>query len=273
MGIVTAIILGIVQGLTEFLPISSSGHVLLVSKWLMNGEDAGAGFTAVIQIGTLLAVLIYFWSDLKRVFVGWVKSFSKSGDKKSEEARLGWALFTGTIPIVVIGFLAKDAIDGALRSPWIVAATLAGFGLLMGVADWQGRREKTLADFTIADGIKMGLWQCLALIPGSSRSGSTITGGLFMGFDRETSARFSFLLSVPAVGLSGVYKLISERENLMGAGAVPTLVATVAAFIVGYAAIAFLMNYLKKNSTWVFVIYRCILALGLVGLLASGVWS
>ncbi len=273
MGILTAIILGIVQGLTEFLPISSSGHVLLVSKWLMNGQDAGSGFTAVIQIGTLLAVLIYFWSDLSRIFVGWAKSLFNTKQRGTEESRLGWAIAIGTVPIVIVGFVFKDLIDGALRSPWIVAGALAGFGLLMGASDHVGKKSKTLSEFSVLDGLKMGLWQCLALVPGSSRSGSTITGGLFMGFDRETAARVSFLLSVPAVALSGIYKLISERKDLLGAGAIPTLVATFVAFVVGYAAIAFLMNYLKKNSTWVFVIYRCVLAVVLVGLLVSGIFG
>lgn len=273
MDLITAVILGLIQGLTEFLPVSSSGHVLLASNLLMDGQDAGSGFTAVIQIGTVVAVIIYFWKDLTRILGGWGKSLVNKDLRDTEEARLGWAVALATVPIVIIGKLMEEQIDTVLRNPWIVVVSLSVFGLLMGASEHFGKHEKTLEDFTIKDGLWMGLWQCLALIPGSSRSGSTITGGLFMGFERATAARISFLMMVPAVGLSGVYKLVTERKELLGEGIAPTLVATIVAFISGYAAVAFLMKFLQTKTTWAFVIYRVIVAGVIAGLLLTGVMS
>lgn len=271
MDLVAAAILGLVQGLTEFLPISSSGHILLVGEFLLGGKDPGAGFTAVIQIGTLLAVLIYFWKDLVRVLGTWGRSFGDRSLRSEPDVRLAWGIAAGTVPIVVAGLLLKHQIEGVFRSPLVVATGLALLGILMGAADHFGKKNREITEFSVADGVKMGLWQCLALVPGSSRSGSTITGGLLMGYDRAAAARVSFLLSIPAVALSGVYQLVSARKELLGAGLMPTVVATAVAFVSGYAAIAFLMNFLKNHSTWGFVFYRIALAIGIVVMVAQGI--
>ena len=184
-------------------------------------------------------------------------------------------MIIGTIPIVIIGYAAQDLIDGPLRSPYVAAFTLAFFGLLMALAEWKGSQTKAYEEITVKDSLVIGLWQCLALIPGSSRSGSTITGGLFLGFDRATAARLSFLLSVPAVLLSGGYKLVKDAGELLGDQLLATGVATVVSFVVGYAAIAFLMKFLQTRSTMIFVVYRLVLAAVLVfmasrGMIANG---
>lgn len=269
MGLLEAIILGLVQGLTEFLPISSSGHVLLVPA-LFGWDDAGSGFTAVIQLGTLLAVLIYFWGDIVQTLRGWTAGFRDPARRSGVDWNLGWGVVAGTVPIAVVGLLFEDQIDTILRSPLIVSGALAGFGLLMGVADRVGVKQRSFAELTIKDCVVMGLWQCLALIPGSSRSGSTMTGGLFGGFDRATAARVSFLLSIPSVAASGLYKLYKERSDLLGEGAMPTVVATVVAFLSGWMAIAFLMKFLQSKSLMVFVVYRVILAAVVAGLVYQG---
>lgn len=271
MDITVAVILGIIQGLTEFIPVSSSGHILLVSKLMMGGKDAGAGFTAVIQIGTLVAACIYFREDLGRILGGWWKSLFDKSLRGTEAPRLFWAIAMATVPIVIIGKASEKTIDTTLRSDWFVVAGLAVLGLLMGVSEKASKPTKTLDDLTVKDGFLMGLWQCLALVPGSSRSGSTITGGLFMGYERAAAARISFLMMIPAVALSGVYKLIKEKDTLLGAGLMPTIVATVVSFVVGYWAISFLMKYLQTKTTWPFVWYRIGLAAVIVVLLLSGI--
>ena len=259
MDLIQAIVLGLVQGLTEFLPISSSGHVLLLPV-AFGWEDPGAGFTAVIQLGTVLAVLIYFWKDLVRAFVGWGRSFVDKAARGTSDARLGWAVFVGTIPVVIVGLALEEEIDTAFRSPLLAALMLVGLGLLMGAADMLGKRIRDLGSANLRDGVYVGLWQCLALVPGSSRSGCTITGALFLGMDRATAARFSFLLSVPSVLGSGAYKLFKEWDHLMQEELGATIVATGVAFVSGLAAIAFLIRFLERHTTLVFVLYR--LALG-----------
>ena len=270
MDLIQAIVLGLIQGLTEFLPISSSGHLLLVPA-LFGWNDPGAGFTAVIQLGTLGAVLVYFWRDLVDMFKAWTKSFINKDARKDPKARLGWAVFVGTLPVVVAGLLFEKSIDSTLRSPFMVAATLIGLGLVLWLAEKLGRQDRGLDEVRKRDGVWIGLWQVLALIPGSSRSGSTMTGALFLGFDRATAARFSFLLSVPAILGSGLYKLIKEQEMLFSAGAMPTIIATVVAFVSGYAAIAFLMKFLQTRSTFVFVAYRVVLGIVVAVLAWQGV--
>jgi undecaprenyl-diphosphatase len=266
---IQAVVYGVIQGLTEFLPISSSGHLYLFPA-LLKLKDAGAGFTAVIQLGTLAAVLIYFRIDLGRLIGAWFRSLGDAEVRKTEEARQAWGVFWGTLPIIAVGLLLKDLIEGGFRSPWVVGVSLIFFGLLMGVAEKIGPQKKGLDRVTRRDGVVMGLFQCLALIPGSSRSGSTITGGLFMGLDRAAAARYSFLLSVPSVLASGLYKLVDERDALLAEGLAPTIIATVVSFIVGYAAIAWLMQFLQTKSLWVFVWYRVALGLAVLGLAASG---
>ena len=272
MDLIQAIILGLIQGLTEFLPISSSGHLMLVPA-LFGWSDPGAGFTAVIQLGTLAAVFVFFWKDLVGMFKAWLASLASKEARKVPEARLAWAVVLGTIPVIVFGLAFEDKIDTSLRSPYIAAATLIILGLVMAVAEKVGRQTRSLETVQVKDGLWVGLWQALALIPGSSRSGSTITGALFGGFDRATAARFSFLLSVPAILGSGVYKLIKEKDVLLAQGAPATIVATVIAFVSGYAAIAFLMKFLQTRSTMVFVVYRVILGIVVAVLAYQGVIS
>ncbi len=261
MGLIEAIVLGLVQGLTEFLPVSSSGHVLLVPV-LFGWDDPGAGFTAVIQLGTVAAVLIYFWRDLGRVLSAWGRSLFDASLRGTPDSRLGWAVFWGTLPVVVVGLLLEEQIDTAFRAPLVVAGMLVGVALVMWIAEVVSKRLRSLEDVRVSDGLVVGVWQALSLIPGASRSGSTIAGALFLGMDRQTAARFSFLLSVPSVLGSGLYKFVKDREELFAQGAMPTVVATLVAFASGYAAIAFLIAFLQKRSTAVFIAYR--LALGCV---------
>jgi len=270
--LIQAIILGLVQGLTEFLPISSSGHLFLVPE-VMGWKDAGAGFTAVIQIGTLLAVLLYFRKDLSQTLSVWIRSFSDQELRRQSEARLAWAIVLGTIPIIVAGLAFQDAIETTFRNPFVVAGALIFFALVLALAERVGKQTRTAEDFQPKDGLIMGLWQALALVPGSSRSGCTITGGLFSNFDRAAAARASFLLSIPAITLSGVYKLIQERDVLLADGATTTIVATLVAFLSGYWAIAFLMKFLQTRSTMVFVIYRLVLGAIIIALALQGYFA
>lgn len=265
-----AVVLGIVQGLTEFLPISSSGHVFLAPLLFPGMEDPGAGFTAVIQIGTIIAVLLYFWRDLLDMIKGWAASL-KPGNPQTPQSKLGWAVILGTIPIAVVGLVLEDQIDTVFRGTYVVAGSLILFGIVLAIAEKVGKRERDIKTVTLKDGLQIGLWQCIALIPGSSRSGCTITGGLFLGMERDTAARFSFLLSVPAILASGLYKLVKEKDVLLADGMTTTIIATIAAFISGYAAIAFLMKFLQTRSTMVFVIYRVALGILLIGLVLAGV--
>lgn len=266
MGIVEAVVLGIVQGLTEFLPISSTGHLRVVPT-LFGWEDPGAAFTAVIQLGTLAAVLIYFWKDLVTIFTAWLRSLA---GEKSYEGRLGWAIVVGTIPIVVLGLLGKDYIEGSLRSLTVVATMLIVVAILMLIAEKFSSHKRSSDSLSPRDGLIVGLWQAVALIPGASRSGSTITGGLFLGLERAAAARFSFLLSVPSIFAAGIYEAVKERKEILGSNLTPIIVATVVSFIVGYAAIAFLMSYLQKRSTMVFIVYRIVLGVVLLALVFSG---
>ncbi|NNV09318.1 UDP-diphosphatase, partial [Geobacillus sp. MMMUD3] len=189
--------------LTEFLPISSSAHVRIVGEWLLPGQDPGAFFTAIIQIGTEAAVVVYFWHDIVSIITKWCKALVGRHDRKDPEVRLGWLIIIGSIPIVVIGLLFQDYIEGAFRSLWITATMLIVFGLIIGFADWVGKKQYTLDDMTWGQGIVYGLAQALAVIPGVSRSGGTIMAGRFMGFERPAAARYSFLLAIPAVLGSG----------------------------------------------------------------------
>ncbi len=269
MELIQAVIYGLIQGLTEFLPISSTAHVRIVPA-LAGWPDPGAGFTAVIQLGTVLAVLIYFARDIWSALVGWTKTLTGQSHG-APEGRMGWAIFLGTIPIVILGLLGQDWIKGELRSLWVIAGTLILMGILMAVAEKVASKHRLLASVQPKDGVIVGLWQALALIPGMSRSGSTITGALFAGFDRATAARFSFLLSVPSILAAGVKELLDEKDNLLaGSNLAPTLVATVVSFVVGYASIAFLMKFIQKHGILPFVAYRILLGLVLIALLATG---
>lgn len=268
-----AIVYGIVQGLTEFLPISSSGHLLLVPAFF-GWEDPGALFTAVIQLGTMLAVVIYFWRDLLGIATTWVRSWWTPSLRRERDARMGWYLVIGTIPIVIFGFIFKDQIETAARSLYIVGTTLIVFGVILGLIDWLSRRVRDIESVNRNDAIVVGLAQALALIPGVSRSGATISAGLLLGFNREAAARFSFLLSIPAIVLSGLYGLYGELGGSTGGvGTGALIIATVVSFIVGYAAIAFLLRWLARHSLYIFVVYRVALGVIVLLLAAGGVIS
>ena len=268
-----AIILGIVQGLTEFLPISSSAHLRIIGEFLPSAEDPGATFTAITQIGTELAVLVYFWKRIVRIVGQWFRSLTGAVPRNDPDARMGWIVIIGTIPIGVLGFLFQDVIRDTFRNLWLVAIVLIVFGLILGAADALGRRTRNEQDLTYPHGLALGLAQSLALIPGVSRSGATTTMGLALGYTRPVAAEVAFLLAVPAVFGSGVYELyhsIKEPGSSVFSGA-ETAVATVIAFVVGLAVIAFLMQYLKRGSFLPFVIYRVVLGIVLIILLSLGV--
>lgn len=273
MSIFEAIILGIIQGLTEFLPISSSAHLRIASE-LMGIGDAGAAFTAITQIGTEAAVIVFFWRDIVRIIGHWVQSLSGRVPRTDPSALMGWWIILGTVPIVVLGLLFEDQIETTLRSLWFVAVTLIVFGLLLGLADWVGRKEIPLEKLTWKHGIIYGFAQALALIPGVSRSGGTITAGLFMGYRREAAARYSFLLAIPAVFGSGFYQLFKEvRDPSGGAPMSMTVVATVIAFVVAIFVIKFFMGYISKRSFMPFVVYRVLLGIVIIILLSTGALS
>ncbi len=265
-----AVVLGVIQGLTEFLPISSSAHLRIFPE-LFGWGDPGAAFTAVVQIGTELAVLIYFWRDIWRIASTWLKSLFRPEYRGQLDARMGWFIILGSVPIVILGIALKDTIETEFRSLWIIGTMLIVMGIVLGIADKVGSTEKTLKQLTLRDAIFMGLAQALALIPGVSRSGATLSMGRFLGYDRETATRYAFLLAIPAVIGAGVFQLkdIPNGENLYGWG--PTIVATIVSFIVGYAAIAWLLRYVTTHSYTPFVIYRIVLGVATLALVATGV--
>jgi len=270
--LIEAIILGLVQGLTEFLPISSSAHLRILGEFLPSATDPGATFTAITQIGTELAVLVYFWKTITRIISKWWQSLSGRVDRKDPDARMGWLIIIGTIPIVILGFTLQSIIRDAFRNLWLTAAMLILFGLLLGAADRWGRRTRELPDLTYRHGVALGFAQALALIPGVSRSGATTTLGLGLGYTRPAAAEYAFLLAVPAVFGSGFYELLQSFDEPGGPyGPIDTAVATVVAFGVGLAVIAFLMSYIKKRSFLPFVIYRLALGGLLIVLLSTGV--
>lgn len=267
IGWLEAIILGLIQGLTEFLPVSSSAHVLIVSQ-LFGWQDPGAAFTAVIQIGTEAAVLVYFRKDLIRIVRAWGRSFGSGPG--TPESRLGWYIIIGTIPIVILGVTFTKQIETAARNLWLVAIVLIVFGLLLGLVDRFGRKERTLAEMRTRDGIVLGLGQALALIPGVSRSGATITTGLALGYTREAATRYAFLLAIPAVLGAGFYEL-SKIGSPTSVPWGPTIAATIISFLVGYAVIAWLLRYISTHSFTPFVIYRVALGTLVLVLLGLGV--
>jgi len=272
MDFLNAVILGFVQGLTEFLPISSSAHLRILGEFLPGAKDPGAAFTAITQLGTETAVVVFFWRDIVRIVSRWAKSLAGRVPRNDPDARMGWLIIVGSIPIVLLGILFQDQIETTLRSLWIVAATMIGFGILLGIADWVGAKKRRLKDLTVPHGIIFGFAQALALIPGVSRSGGTITAGLFMGYERRAAARYSFLLAIPAVFGSGLYQVYKSMGETGGAyGPLETAIATVIAFVVGLVVIAFFMSYISKRSFLPFVIYRIALGVVLIILLSVGV--
>lgn len=279
-GFIEAIFLGLIQGLTEFLPISSSAHLRIAGVFLPGAQDPGATFTAITQIGTELAVILYFRKDIVRIIGRWFKQFARtpSGSHTAKvgrddpDVRLGWLIIIGTVPIVIVGFLLQDVIRSTFRSLWLIAIVLIVFGIILGLADSLGKRIRPLENLTYRDGILIGLAQMLALIPGVSRSGATMSAGLALGYTRPAAARYGFLLAIPAVFGSGLYELVHSFGEPKGVYGYPeTLVATVVAFLVGFAVIAFLMRYIEKGSFMPFVIYRIVLGIVLLVLLSLGV--
>ncbi|TQM32826.1 undecaprenyl-diphosphatase [Nocardia bhagyanarayanae] len=303
-----ALVLGLVQGLTEFLPVSSSAHLRIVSS-VFFGEDAGASFTAVTQLGTEAAVLVYFAKDIWRIVVAWFTTLAEKVSARSRETvpitdrvttklpvitgddlppglaedrqreldyRIGWYVIIATIPIGVIGYLLKDEIRTGARNLWLVSFMLIAFALVIAAAEYYGAKRRPIEQLTTRDGLVMGFAQCLALIPGVSRSGATSSAGLFLGLEREAAVRFSFLLAIPAVTASGLFSLPDAFEPAgegLNASGPQLLVATLLSFVVGYASVAWLLKFVSKHSLNWFVGYRIALGLVIMGLLAGGVVS
>ncbi len=274
-----AVILGIIQGLTEFLPISSSAHVQIAQQALGLGDMSKpqlTAFIATIQLGTELAVLLYFWRDIVRIIRAFFGSFSKRRPQTIEaakDAKMGWLIILGSLPVVVIGLVFQDLIENQLRSLWVIGVTLIVFGLLLGAADRYGKRKKGIDSLTTRDGLLFGLGQALAVIPGVSRSGGTISVGLMMGYSRQAAARYSFLLAIPAVIASGFYQFAKTYQDLATADLAATAVATLVSFGVGYSVIVVLLKYLNRGSFLPFVIWRVALGSTLLVLLSTGVLS
>ncbi|MEX5305370.1 undecaprenyl-diphosphate phosphatase [Kocuria sp. CPCC 205258] len=275
MNWIETIILGLVQGLTEFLPVSSSAHLRIVGELLPNSADPGAAFTAITQLGTETAVIIYFWRDIVRILKQWTLSLVGRVERSDPDARMGWLIILGSLPIGVLGLLLEDYIDTEFRSLWITATMLVVFGVILAVADRVGRQARHLDDLTVKHGVLFGLAQALALIPGVSRSGGTITAGLLMGYTREAAARYAFLLAIPAVFASGLYKLAQSVGQPQAGpyGMTETLVATGIAFVVAYVIIGWFMHYISNRSYTIFVWYRIALGLAIFVLLSLGVIS
>lgn len=265
------IALSVVQGLTEFLPVSSSGHLRIVSE-LFWGRDAGASFTAVIQLGTELAVLVFFAKDIWRILTAWVAGVLDKS-KRGFDYRMGWMVIAGTIPVGLAGVLLKDLIRENFRNLWITATVLILFSFVFILAERKGRKTRGFEELTMKDAILMGLWQCLALIPGVSRSGGTISGGLFLNLDREVATRFSFLLAIPAVLASGLFSLPDAFDPQAGqsASGLQLLVGSGIGFVLGYISIAWLLKFVSHHSFAWFAAYRIPLGIIVMILLATGV--
>lgn len=259
-----AIILGIVQGLTEYLPISSTAHLYVVPQ-LLGWAKPSTPFVAVIQLGTLVAVFVYFWRDIVTI----------TRDTLAGKSQVGWMIAAGTIPVVVLGLLFKKQIETTLTGLYVIAGAMITLAVVLAIAEWTVKRRQDLrglGQVRWLDAIVVGLSQAIALIPGSSRSGCTITGGLFVGLNRESAARFSFLLSLPAVFAAGIFQLIKARHELLATNeaVLHLVIASVTSLIVGYLSIAFLLAYLKKHTTWLFITYRLVLGAALIAMVASG---
>ncbi len=267
------VVLSLIQGLTEFLPVSSSGHLAIASR-LFFADDAGASFTAVSQLGTELAVLVYFARDIWRILRAWFDGLLVRAHRDNADYRMGWLVIIGTIPILILGLVFKDVIRTGVRNLWVVATALVVFSLVIAAAEYFGRQTRHAENLTWRDGLTVGLAQCLALVPGVSRSGATISAGLFLGLDRELAARFGFLLAIPAVFASGLFSLpdafapVSEGMSATG----PQLLASVViAFVVGFAAISWFLKFLVSHSMYWFVAYRIVAGSTVLALLATGV--
>lgn len=278
MTFLQAVVLGIVQGLTEFLPISSTAHLRIVPAlfgWHFYGgttNDPGAAFTAVVQLGTTAALVLYFWRELLQVTVAWFRGLRDRSVRSSLEYKLGWYLILATIPVSVFGLIFSDQIETGARNLWVIAVTLIALAVVLFAAERTSRKDRDEEQINTTDAVVVGTAQALALVPGASRSGTTIAAGLFRGMTREAAARFSFLLSIPAVVLSGVYEAVDPgKSKTPGVGL--TGIAVVFAFLVGFASIAWLLRYLGRHTTYVFIMYRILLGALLIVLLATNVLS
>lgn len=279
MSILEAIVLGIIQGLTEFIPISSTGHLTVAGKLMGLISDSTperwTSFIAVIQIGTLGAVLIYFWKDLLNILKDFiVDNFIKRKKirEQNQNSLMGWFLILATIPVVVIGLGFKDMIEGVLtKNLYVIAGSLITLALILAVAEKFGKFSRPASDFKWYDALIIGIAQSVALIPGSSRSGTTITAAIFLGFNRETAARFSFLMSIPAVAASGLLQLYQALEYIDSSGLINLIIATFVSAVFGYLSIEFLLRYLRRKSTFVFIVYRILAGLVILVLIYSGI--
>lgn len=279
MSLIEAIILGIVQGITEFLPISSTGHLTLTGKFMglisEENPEHWTSFIAVIQLGTMLSIFVYFWKDLLNILTEFLLNNLQKRVKYSEQStnsKLGWMIILGTVPIVIIGLLFKDMIEGALtKNLYVISGSLIVLAIILAVAEKTAKFKKNIEDVTLLDSVLIGLAQAVALIPGSSRSGTTITGGLFLGLRRDVAARFSFLLSVPAILASGMLQLIESLKYINYDLSVNLIVATIVSALSGYMAIDFLLKFLKNNTTFVFIYYRIVLGVLILVLLYSNI--
>lgn len=280
MSILEAIILGIIQGLTEFIPVSSTAHLTLAGKWMNlidpQHPDQWTAFIAVIQLGTLAAVIIYFWTDVIKIILGFVAANlgkltgRAPSESQNQYAKLGWLIIIGTLPVAIVGLLFRHQIEGMLTKDLrVMAGSLIGLAILLTVAEIVAPRRRDMTQLRVVDAVVVGVAQVMALIPGSSRSGSTITGGLFSGLKRDTAARFSFLLSIPAIAASGLLELPKALQSI-STGWAALAVATLVSGIFGYLSIAFLLRYLQRHTTYAFVAYRIALGLLLIWLVASG---
>lgn len=268
--ILQAILFGIIQGLTEFIPISSTAHLRVVPA-LLGWADKGAAFTAVIQLGTLIATFVYFRKDIRDLTAGFFGALKTGNYFSDSYSRIFILIIISTIPIIIAGLLMKDFIKGGARGLYVISGSLIVLAVILYIAEKISGHKKEFQEIGIKEGLFIGLAQVLALIPGSSRSGVTITAGLFAGLKRDVAARFSFLLSIPAITLSGLYELYDEREILLNESLVPLVIATAVSGVIGYLSIAFLLNYLKTRSNLLFIIYRIILGIIILVLLSAGV--
>lgn len=272
MTILQAVVLGLIQGLTEFIPISSTAHLRVVPE-LLGWGDPGAAASAVIQLGTLFAVLIYFAREIVAMTRSFVKGLVLRKPFHDDDSRFAWYVGLGSIPIVIVGLALKDFIKGDARSLWIVASSLIGMAILLGIAELVARRGslRPMKEMTLFDAMAMGFGQVLALVPGASRSGSTIMAGLFCKLNREAAARFSFLLSIPAILGSGIFELVDEWDHLASLGWTPIIVAILVSFASGWASIWFLLRFLRTHTTLVFIVYRIVAGVAILAMLSAGV--
>jgi undecaprenyl-diphosphatase len=268
-----ALILGLVQGLTEFLPISSSAHVQIAQQ-LMNLSELTkpqlTAFIATIQLGTEIAVVVYFIKDIGRIGSSWLSWSIKPRSKMTSDTKLGWLIIVGTLPVLILGLAFRDFIENDVRNLWVIAYTLIGFGILLGLADFFGKKSKNITDLNFSHGLAFGVGQALALVPGVSRSGGTITVGLMLGYTRQAAARYSFLLAIPAVLGSGLFQFFSSVGDLSQDLLVATVLATIVSGIVGLSVIHYLLKYLQKGSFLPFVVWRVGIGVWLLVMLTSG---